>query len=85
MTGLYGRMKLDEQPETERAVWLRYWREPDGWRFVIEDPRTHTRAAFARADDLAAFLQDEGIHGGSASRESSSVNLAGRRHGTEDT
>ncbi len=47
MAGLYGRMKLDEQPESERAVWLRYWREPDGWRFVIEDPRTHARVAFA--------------------------------------
>lgn len=59
MAGLYGRMKLDEQPESERAVWLRYWREADGWRFVIEDPRTHTRVAFARADELADFLQHE--------------------------
>jgi hypothetical protein len=79
MAGLYGRMKLDEQPEPERAVWLRYWREPDGWRFVIEDPRTHARVAFARADDLAAFLQDEGVHDGSAMREPSSINLTGRR------
>ncbi len=66
MTGLYGRMKLDEQSETERAVWLRYWREPDGWRFVIEDPRTHTRVAFARADDLADFLQGESASPGGA-------------------
>ena len=59
MAGLYGRMKLDEQPESERAVWLRYWREPGGWRFVIEDPHTHSRAAFSRAEDLADFLQRE--------------------------
>ena len=61
MAGLYGRMKLDEQPESERALWLRYWREPDGWRFVIEDPRTHARVAFARADDLTDFLQREPV------------------------
>lgn len=71
MAGLYGRMKLDEQPEPERAVWLRYWREADGWRYVIEDPRTHARVAFARAEDLADFLQREPVRATSERRAGS--------------
>lgn len=69
MAGLYGRMKQEEQPESERAVWLRYWREADGWRFVIEDPRTHARVAFARADELADFLQREPVRETVATRD----------------
>ncbi|MEO6062937.1 MAG: hypothetical protein ABIQ99_13450 [Thermoflexales bacterium] len=48
-----------DQDTVERSVWLRYWREGETWRFVIEDPHTRARVAFARADDLADYLQSE--------------------------
>jgi len=58
MGRLYERMTQD-QDTVERSVWLRYWREGETWRFVIEDPHTRARVGFARAEDLADYLQSE--------------------------
>lgn len=58
MVRLYERMTQDQET-LERSVWLRYWREGETWRFVIEDPHTRARVGFARAEDLADYLQSE--------------------------